>query len=148
MNTEQLDKITSGNGFIAALDQSGGSTPTALQFYGVDDDAYANLEAMFDLEEVLELAKAHGVFGTEMRSVIKLANEAGVKAVVDQQFEVLLKCALLAALDELDAHQQVTLTVTLPEVDGLDAELVQQGHEDFDATLDASFANIYEASMT
>ncbi len=36
-------------GFIAALDQSGGSTPRALQFYGVDDDKYANLEAMFDL---------------------------------------------------------------------------------------------------
>ena len=231
MNTEQLDKIKSGKGFIAALDQSGGSTPKALQFYGVDDDAYANLEAMFDLvhemrtriitspvftgdrilgvtlfemtvereiggkgapeylwedkgivpflkvdkglveevdgarvmkpmpdlAEVLELAKAHDVFGTKMRSVIKLANEAGVKAVVDQQFEVarqilaaglvpiiepeidisspkkaeaeaLLKAALLAALDGLDDNQQVMLKLTLPEVDGFHTELVQHPH--------------------
>jgi fructose-bisphosphate aldolase class I len=227
MNTEQFTKIKSGKGFIAALDQSGGSTPTALKLYGVDESAYACLGEMFDLvhemrtriitspvftgdrilgsilfemtmdrqingkgtaeylwedkrivpflkvdkglateadgaqvmkpmpalAEVLDRAKAHGVFGTKMRSVIKLPNEAGVKAVVDQQFavgrqilaaglvpiiepeidifcpqkadaEVLLKAALLAALDELDAGQQVMLKLTLPEVDGFHAELV------------------------
>jgi len=227
MNTEQFNKIKSGKGFIAALDQSGGSTPKALQFYGVSDDGYANLEAMFDLvhemrarimtspvfsgdrilgtilfgmtmdreiggkgaaeylwedkgivpflkvdkglvaeadgarvmspipdlAEVLDVAKGHGVFGTKMRSVIKLANEAGVKAVVDQQFEVgrqildaglvpiiepeidiyspekagaevLLKGALLDALGKLGSDQQVILKLTLPEVDGLLAELV------------------------
>ena len=228
MNTEQFDKLKNGKGFIAALDQRGGSTPAALQFYGVNDDAYANLEAMFDLvqdmrarimtspvftgdqilgttlfgmpidreiggkgaaeylwedkgivpfltvdkgllgevdgarvmkpipdlAEVLDMAKQHDVFGTKMRSVLKFANEAGVKAVVDQQFdvgrqildaglvpilepeidinsrekagaEVLLKAALLAALDDLDANQQVILKLTLPEVDGLHAELVE-----------------------
>ncbi|NYI42589.1 fructose bisphosphate aldolase [Demequina lutea] len=228
MNTEQFNKMKSGKGFIAALDQSGGSTPKALQFYGVNDDAYANLEAMFDLvhemrarimtspvftgdrilgtilfgmtmdreiggkgaaeylweekgivpflkvdkglvaeadgarvmnpmpdlAEVLDEAKDHGVFGTKMRSVIKLANETGVRAVVDQQFEVgrqildaglvpiiepeidifspekagaevLLKAALLDALGQLGPDQQVLLKLTLPEVDGFLDELVE-----------------------
>lgn len=295
MNTEQFNKMKSGKGFIAALDQSGGSTPKALRFYGVDDAAFANLDDMFDLvhemrariitspvftgdrilgailfgmtmdrdiggkgaaeylwedknivpflkvdkglvaeadgaqvmkpmpglAEVLDEAKAHGVFGTKMRSVIKLANEAGVRAVVDQQFEVgrqildaglvpiiepeidifspekagaevLLKAALLAALGQLDPGQQVMLKLTLPEVDDFHAELVahpnvlrvfalsggfsreeanarltrnhgvaasfsraltegltiQQSEAEFDASLDASIASIYEASIT
>jgi fructose-bisphosphate aldolase class I len=228
MDTEQLTKIKSGKGFIAALDHSGDSTPKALKFYGVDDAAYANLEAMFDLvhemrtriitspvftgdrilgtvlfqmtvdreiggkaaaeylwndkgiipflkvdqglanevdgaqllkppphlDEVLDVARARGVFGTKMRSVVKLANEAGVNAVVDQQFELgrqiiaaglvpilepetdihspekasteaLLKAALLAALDGLEPDQQVMIKVTLPEVDDFYAELVE-----------------------
>jgi len=295
MNSEQFDKMKSGKGFIAALDQSGGSTPKALQFYGVDDAAYANLDDMFDLVHdmrariitspafsgdrilgailfgmtmdrdiggkgaaeylwedrgivpflkvdkglvaeadgtqvmkpmpglagVLDEAKKHGIFGTKMRSVIKLANEAGVRAVVDQQFavgrqileaglvpiiepevdihspekagaEVLLKAALLDALDALDVDQQVMLKLTLPEVDDFHAELVehpnvlrvfalsggfsreeanarltrnhgvaasfsraltegltiQQSEAEFDATLAASIASIYEASIT
>jgi len=228
MDTEQFNKIKSGKGLIAALDHSGGSTPKALRFYGVDDAAYANLEAMFDLAhemrtriitspvftgerilgtvlfqmtmdreiggkgaaeylwedkgivpflkidkglatevfgsqlmrpmpdlaKVLDAAKAHGVFGTKMRSFIKLANEAGVNDVVDQQFEVgrqvltaglvpiiepeidihspekaeaeaLLKASLLAALDGLDSGQQVMLKLTLPEVDGFHTELIE-----------------------
>jgi fructose-bisphosphate aldolase class I len=228
MNSEQFDKMKSGKGFVAALDQSGGSTPKALQFYGVDDAAYANLDDMFDLvhdmrariitspaftgdrilgailfgmtmdrdiggkgaaeylweerkivpflkvdkglvaeadgaqvmkpmpglAEVLDEAKKHDIFGTKMRSVIKPANEAGVRAVVDQQFEVgrqildaglvpiiepeidiyspekagaevLLKAALLDALDALDVSQQVMLKLTLPEVDDFHAELVE-----------------------
>ena len=48
MNPEQHDKIRRGNGFIAALDQSGGSTAKALKLYGVDEDAYANDAEMFD----------------------------------------------------------------------------------------------------
>jgi fructose-bisphosphate aldolase class I len=47
MNQEQLDKVRNGRGFIAALDQSGGSTPKALKVYGVDEDAYSNDEEMF-----------------------------------------------------------------------------------------------------
>jgi fructose-bisphosphate aldolase class I len=42
VNTEQFNKIKSGKGFIAALDQSGGSTPKALKLYGIKEDAYAN----------------------------------------------------------------------------------------------------------
>ena len=227
MNTEQFTKMKSGKGFIAALDQSGGSTPKALKLYGVDETAYASVGEMFDLvhemrsriitspaftgdrilgailfemtmdrlvdgkgtaeylwedkgvvpflkvdkglaeeadgaqvmkpmpglDEVLARAKAHGVFGTKMRSVIKLADASGIKAVVEQQFEVgrqilaaglvpiiepeidinspqkaaaevLLKAALLTALDGLDANQHVMLKVTLPEIDGFHAQLV------------------------
>ena len=49
MNQDQLEKIKNGRGFIAALDQSGGSTPKALKLYGTAEDAYANEEEMFDL---------------------------------------------------------------------------------------------------
>ena len=49
MNTQQLGKIRSGSGFIAALDQSGGSTPKALKAYGVEDTEYKNDEEMFNL---------------------------------------------------------------------------------------------------
>lgn len=48
MNREQFDKIRAGDGFIAALDQSGGSTPKALRLYGVGEDAYSNEAEMFD----------------------------------------------------------------------------------------------------
>ena len=228
MNIEQFTKMKSGKGFIAALDQSGGSTPKALKLYGVDETAYASVGEMFDLvhemrsriitspaftgdrilgailfemtmdrqvdgkgtaeylwedknivpflkvdkgladevdgaqvmkpmpglDDVLARAKAHGIFGTKMRSVIKLADASGIKAVVEQQFEVgrqilaaglvpiiepeidisspqkaaaevLLKASLLTALDGLDADQQVMLKVTLPEIDGFHTELVE-----------------------
>lgn len=49
MNQEQLEKVVNGKGFIAALDQSGGSTPKALKLYGVDESAYQNEAQMFDL---------------------------------------------------------------------------------------------------
>jgi fructose-bisphosphate aldolase, class I len=49
MNTDQFEKARNGPGFIAALDQSGGSTPKALQLYGIAEDAYSNDAEMFDL---------------------------------------------------------------------------------------------------
>jgi fructose-bisphosphate aldolase, class I len=49
VNEEQRNVMASGRGFIAALDQSGGSTPKALKLYGISDDAYHNDEQMFDL---------------------------------------------------------------------------------------------------
>lgn len=49
MNQEQLEKVKQGNGFIAALDQSGGSTPKALKAYGVNEDQYSDEDEMFDL---------------------------------------------------------------------------------------------------
>ena len=218
INTEQLDKIRSETGFIAALDQSGGSTPKALANYGVSADAFSNDEEMFglvhemrcrimtspaftgerimgailfentmdrevegqatadylwqvkgvvpflkvdkgladendgaqvmkpmpDLDDLLARARAKNIFGTKMRSVIKTDNPAGVRAVVDQQFEVgrqiiaaglvpiiepevdinspskaatedLLKAALLEHLDQLGDGQLVMLKLTLPE---------------------------------
>ena len=228
MNNEQFQKVKSGKGFIAALDQSGGSTPKALKLYGLDDTAYSNDAEMYDrihemrtriitspvfngerilgsilfemtmdrqidgkgsaeylwekksvvpflkvdkglaeevdgaqvmkpipdLDALLTRANSHGLFGTKMRSVIKLANESGVDAVVAQQFEVgrqilgaglvpiiepevdinspqkaaaedLLKAALVAELGRLDADQHVMLKLTLPEQDGFYTELVE-----------------------
>jgi fructose-bisphosphate aldolase class I len=49
MNTDQADKLTTGSGFVAALDQSGGSTPKALKLYGIAEDAYSGDDEMFDL---------------------------------------------------------------------------------------------------
>ena len=49
MNQEQLDKVSQGSGFIAALDQSGGSTPKALKLYGIAESAYKGDAEMFDL---------------------------------------------------------------------------------------------------
>lgn len=49
MNLEKFNRIKNDNGFIAALDQSGGSTPKALRLYGINEDAYSNEEEMFDL---------------------------------------------------------------------------------------------------
>ncbi|HJR25166.1 MAG TPA: fructose bisphosphate aldolase [Acidimicrobiales bacterium] len=227
MNDEQVAKVRAGKGFIAALDQSGGSTPKALKLYGVGEDAYSNDEEMFTrmhemrsriitspsfsgdrvlgailfentmdreiegrespdylwsvkgvvpflkvdqgladegdgvqvmkpmpaLDQLCERAVAKGVFGTKMRSVIKLADQKGVQAVVDQQFQVgrqilghglmpilepeidikspqkaeaeaLLEAALQAGLDALPEGQQVMFKLTLPEQDGFYSSLV------------------------
>jgi fructose-bisphosphate aldolase class I len=222
MNSAQLAQMKSGKGFIAALDQSGGSTPKALSLYGIEPNTYSGEAAMFDLvhqmrsriikspsftsERVIgvilfemtmdrqidglgsaeflwqkknivpflkvdngladekdgaqvmkpipeldtRLASAisHGVFGTKMRSVIKQANAAGVKAVVEQQFEIgkqicakglvpiiepevdikcpdkaaaedLLLAEIVKQLDKLGDDQNVMLKLTLPEKAGL-----------------------------
>lgn len=49
MDNKMLEKMTNGKGFIAALDQSGGSTPKALRLYGINEDEYSTEEQMFDL---------------------------------------------------------------------------------------------------
>ena len=222
MNSAQLAQMKSGKGFIAALDQSGGSTPKALSLYGIEPNTYSGEAAMFDLvhqmrtriikspsftsqrvigvilfemtmdrqidglgsaeflwqkknivpflkvdngladekdgaqvmkpipelDARLASAISHGVFGTKMRSVIKQANAAGVKAVVEQQFEIgkqicakglvpiiepevdikcpdkaaaedLLLAELIKHLDKLSDDQNVMLKLTLPEKAGL-----------------------------
>lgn len=227
MSIEQLERMRSGRGFIAALDQSGGSTPKALKLYGLGDGAYSDEAEMFDLvhqmrtriikspdfnsdrilgvilfemtmnrsiddlgsaeylwrkkgiipflkidngllEEVngvqlmkpipqliqrLQSAKEHEVFGTKMRSVIKLADEVGIKGCVEQQFalgsqilqeglipilepeidinspekataEILLKDSLLTHLDSLAETQSVILKLTLPNQLGFYSDLV------------------------
>ncbi len=227
MNDQQLDKIRTADGFIAALDQSGGSTPKALKLYGLEEDAWSNDDEMFDLvhemrtrimtspsftgerilgailfemtmdrqvegmdtgdylwnvknvvpfvktdkgladeadgaqvmkdmpelDDLLERAVAKGMFGTKMRSVIKMANPAGVNAVVDQQFEIalriisaglvpiiepevdinspekaeaeaLLRQALLDRANDLSADQHVMYKLTLPEEDDFYADLI------------------------
>jgi fructose-bisphosphate aldolase, class I len=228
MNQEQREKMRAGKGFIAALDQSGGSTPKALKLYGINEDAYANEEQMFDrmhemrtriivspaftgdriigailfegtmdreiagqgtadylwtvkrvvpilkvdkglaaeadgvqlmkpitgLDNLLARARDKRVFGTKMRSVIKRANEAGIDAIVEQQFtvgrqilaadlvpiiepevdirspdkaacEALLRSALLARLGQLPEGQEVMLKLTLPDEDDFYRELVK-----------------------
>ena len=49
MKTQQMDRMRNGKGFVAALDQSGGSTPRALAGYGIGAERYSTEEEMFDL---------------------------------------------------------------------------------------------------
>jgi len=219
-------KIRDGNGFIAALDQSGGSTPKALKGYGIEEGAWSNDEEMFalihqmrsriitspsfgsgkvigailfertmdgqvagkptpqalidlgivpfikidkgledeangvqmmkpnpGLDDLLTRAKGLGVFGTKERSVINLANQAGIAAVVAQQFEVarqvlahgmmpivepevsiksperdaadrILLQEILKQLDTIAPGEQVMLKLTIPAEPGLFQPLV------------------------
>lgn len=222
-----LQKVRTGSGFIAALDQSGGSTPKALALYGIGDDAWSNEEEMFDLmhamrtrivtspsftgdrilgailfeqtmdrqiegrgsaaylwaekqvvpflkvdkgladvadgaqvmkpipglRQLCDRAVGLGVFGTKMRSVVQLANESGVQAVVDQQFEVaaeiiasglvpiiepevdihspekeaaevLLRARIATHLDALAPDQTVMLKLSIPTVDDFYRDLI------------------------
>ena len=224
---KQTLQMQSGIGFIAALDQSGGSTPKALNLYGVDENAYSNDEEMYDmihamrsriamapaftgdnvlgailfemtmdreingmpsakflweergvvpflkvdkgledevdgvqimkpnptLDATLDRAAAAGIFGTKMRSVINAASLSGIKALVDQQFdvgaqiishglmpiiepevtisisdkaeaEIMMMDAILARLDAMPEDQQVMLKVTLPAVENFFRPLV------------------------
>ncbi|MXP28612.1 fructose bisphosphate aldolase [Porphyrobacter algicida] len=217
MNFDEMrQRIHAGEGFIAALDQSGGSTPKALRGYGVSDDAWSSDEEMFalihqmrqriieapsfgngkvigailfektmdgesggkpvptrlaergvvpflkvdkgledeaqgvqlmkpmpGLEALCERARAKGVFGTKMRSVIKSADAAGIAAIVEQQFaegkrilgtglmpilepeydikasdraagEDILLAEILRNLDALGEGEQVMLKLSIP----------------------------------
>jgi len=225
--SQQLQKMKASPGFVAALDQSGGSTPKALSSYGIKENAWSNEAEMFalvhqmrtriitspsftgerilgailfentmdsdiegqpsadylwnvkrvvpflkvdqglaaekdgvqlmkpmpDLAALLAKAQAKRIFGTKMRSFIKQANAAGIKNIVNQQFEAgrqiiaaglvpiiepevdihcpektkaegLLKAALLEKLSQLAAGQLVMLKLTLPEQDDFYAECV------------------------
>lgn len=227
-NEQMRTQMGSGGGFIAALDQSGGSTPKALRLYGIEESAWSTEEEMFDLvhamrariitnpafvgdkviaailfeqtmdreiegmptpsylwdvkhvvpivkvdkgladeangaqvmkpmpglDELLARAASKNVFGTKMRSVIKDANEAGVAAVVDQQFEVglqilgaglvpilepevdihsptkaaieeMLREKLLAGLDAVPDGQQVMFKLSLPSHNDFYAPLME-----------------------
>ncbi len=226
-NEAQLKVMKSRPGFIAALDQSGGSTPGALKLYGINEGAWSNDEEMLslvhqmrtrivtspafdgrrilgailfentmdrkiagqpsadylwnvknvvpilkvdkglaaekdgvqlmkpmpDLAALLDKARANRIFGTKMRSVIKQANAASIKAIASQQFEIgrqiisaglvpiiepevdircpekdkaeqSLKAALVEGLNALPAGHSVMLKLTLPEQDDLYADLV------------------------
>ncbi|MFN0021720.1 MAG: fructose bisphosphate aldolase [Pirellulaceae bacterium] len=224
---QQFQKMKSSPGFIAALDQSGGSTPQALQDYGIKPGSWSSEEEMFaivhqmrsriitspafngdrilgsilfedtmdreiqgqptadylwnvkgvvpflkidkglaaekdgvkmmkhmpQLAGLLEKARSKHIFGTKMRSVIKLANAAGINTIVNQQFEfaeviiaaglvpivepevdihcpekaiaeALLKASIVKGLADLPAEQRVILKLTLPEQDNFYAEFV------------------------
>lgn len=223
---KMMQQMATGQGFIAALDQSGGSTPKALKSYGVSEDAFANDEEMFalihhmrtriitspcfkgekvigailfertmdgeangkpvptvlwdrgvvpflkvdkgledeadgvqlmkpmpDLNALLIRAKAKGIFGTKMRSVINLASESGIGAIVKQQFEaaeqilahglmpiiepeiniksaeraqcdVILLAELIEALGAMPEDKQVMLKLSIPAEANLYAPLI------------------------
>jgi fructose-bisphosphate aldolase, class I len=226
MNTDHLEKVKTATGFVAALDQSGGSTPGALAAYGIGRDRYSTEAEMFDfvhamrarvytspafdgtrviasilfqqtmqrevdglptarylwerknvvpilkvdlgladetdgvqlmkpidnLDDSLEQAIKHGIFGTKMRSVIKDANEAGIGANVEQQFryadriraaglvpilepevsiasphkeqaETLLRDAISKHVEALPAEAMIMLKLTIPTQPDLYAEL-------------------------
>lgn len=228
MQTDEMTaKMRDGRGFIAALDQSGGSTPKALAGYGIAEDRWSGDEEMFalihqmrtriitspvftgdkviaailfertmdgeaggrpvpaalhargvvpflkidkgleaeadgvqlmkpmpDLGALLDRARGLGVFGTKERSVVNLANEAGIRAIVAQQIEVgqqvlahglvpilepevniksperagadaLLRDALLEALGAMPGTQQVMLKLSLPSTPDLFKPLVE-----------------------
>src|SRR5438477_1878516 len=228
LNEQQLEQVKSHPGFIAALDQSGGSTTKAMALYGIKEGAWSNEDEMFasvhemrtrmitshafngkriigailfentmdreingqptanylwnvkgvvpflkvdkgldaekegvqlmkpmpTLAALLEKAKSKRIFGTKMRSVIKQANAAGVKDIVNQQFELasqiiaaglmpivepevdihcpekakaegLLKAAILEKLNRLPQGQMVMLKLTLPELDNFYADFVK-----------------------
>src|SRR5436190_2253689 len=140
LNEQQLQKMKTHPGFIAALDQSGGSTPSALRLYGIKEGAWSNEDEMFSIVH-------------QMRTAIKQANAAGIKNIVNQQFEAaqqiitaglvpiiepevdircpekdkaeeLLKVAILDKLNKLRAAQLVMLKITLPDRDDLYANCV------------------------
>jgi fructose-bisphosphate aldolase, class I len=226
VDTTQYEKVRTGRGFFAALDQSGGSTPKALAEYGIPPDQYSSEAEMFDLvhamrtrvmtspafdgsrilaailfeqtmerdidgvptarylwdeknvvpflkvdlglaaeqddvqlmkpigtlDDLLERAQRHRIFGTKMRSVIKDANQAGISAIVDQQFsyasriqaaglvpiiepevsissphkeeaETLLRDAIAKHVEALPADARVMLKITIPTQPGLYGEL-------------------------
>ncbi|MCH3969766.1 MAG: fructose bisphosphate aldolase [Prevotella sp.] len=230
MNAIQLEQMKSGKGFIAALDQSGGSTPKALKNYGINEDAWKTDEEMFDLvhqmrtrvikapafkgdriiaailfentmnrkidgmytadylwekkhvvpilkvdkglaplengvqvmkpmpalDDLLKQAQKRHIFGTKMRSVIKEANEGGIKKIADQQFEIakriiayglvpiiepevdihapekakceeLLKKYLKENLEKLDKDQKVIFKLTIPTVTNFYSDLMADG---------------------
>jgi fructose-bisphosphate aldolase class I len=220
-------RMRDGGGFIAALDQSGGSTPKALRLYGIEESAYASEEEMFDLihamrtriatapaftsekvlgailfektmerdiegkpaarflwedrgvvpflkidkgleaeadgvqrmkpipglDELLDRAVAHGIFGTKERSVINAANAKGIADIVAQQFDLgakvlakglvpiiepevtisiadkaeaedILLADITKHLDGVPDGQQVMLKLTLPTKPNLYAPLI------------------------
>lgn len=227
MNEKQLQQMTSKKGFIAALDQSGGSTPKALRLYGIPEDKYSTDDEMFDLvhemrtriikspsftgekiigailfektierkiddkftadylweekgivpflkvdkglqpeangvqlmkdiptlDELLKKGIEKHIFGTKMRSVIKSANEEGIKAIVAQQFDIakkilsyglipiiepevdihsvdkekceeILKKEIFANLDKSDKDQKIMLKLTIPSVEGFYSDVI------------------------
>lgn len=231
MNTEQVNRMSTGRGFIAALDQSGGSTPKALKLYGISEDSYHGDDEMFDLvhamrtrimtspvftsehilaailfektmerevegkltadylweekhilpilkvdkglapaesgvqlmkpipglDELLERAKERHIFGTKMRSVIKEANDAGIRAVVKQQFELggqiakaglvpilepeidifsvdkaeserIMKGYLKEYLAKLDDSIRIMFKLSIPDVDGFYSDIMEDAH--------------------
>src|SRR2546423_503826 len=123
VNQEQFEKVRTGQGFIAALDQSGGSTPKALKLYGIGEDAYSNDAEMYDVihEARTRIVTSKAFTGDPVVRAVLVDINSPEKA----QAEALLMAAILGHLDDLAADQHVMLKLTLPEQDDFYQELVQ-----------------------
>ena len=110
--SEQMQKMTSQPGFVAALDQSGGSTPHALALYGIKDHAWKDDDEMFALvHQQFEVAER--IIDTGLVPIIE--PEVDIHCPQKARAEALLKEAILEKLNGLPAGQQVMLKLTLPE---------------------------------
>jgi fructose-bisphosphate aldolase class I len=83
MNTQMLERMKSGKGFVAALDQSGGSTPKALKLYGVDESKYSNEAEMFDLIHAMRTRMIKSPVFTSDRILAVILFEMTMKREID-----------------------------------------------------------------
>ncbi len=86
MNAEMLARMTSGKGFIAALDQSGGSTPKALKAYGIPEDAYNGEEEMFDMVHAMRTRIIKSPSFTNERILAAILFEMTMERKIDDKF--------------------------------------------------------------
>src|SRR5665647_1020689 len=127
MNTEQLQKMATAPGFIAALDQSGGSTPKALRLYGLEESTYSGEAEMFDLIHQMRTRIMTSSAFTGERILGAILFEMTMERQVEGMgaAEYLLPSALIGELDMLGPDQRVMLKLTLPEQDGHLTPLVE-----------------------
>ena len=134
MNQEQLNKVTTGNGFIAALDQSGGSTPKALKLYGVEESAYSGEAAMFDMVHAMRnrIVTSPAFDGRRVLGAILF------EMTMDRQFDGMDAAQYLWEKKQVvpflkvdkglaDEADGVQLMKPMPELDALVARAVKKG---------------------
>ncbi|MCM2561054.1 fructose bisphosphate aldolase [Lutimaribacter sp. EGI FJ00015] len=134
MNAAQAEKITTGKGFIAALDQSGGSTPKALRLYGVAEDAYSNDAEMFDLVHQMRtrIAQAPAFNGDKVLGAIlfemTMDREMDGMPTPQYMWERRGVVPFLKVDKGLDAEKDgVQMMKPMPELDALLARAVKAG---------------------
>jgi len=125
-NTDQLTQMKTGKGFIAALDQSGGSTPKALKLYGIDEDAYASEAEMFDLIHAMRarIAQAPAFTGDKVVGAIlfemTMDREIGGKPAAQFLWQDRRVVPFLKVDKGLEGeHDGVQLMKPMPELDAL-----------------------------
>ncbi|TYB82864.1 fructose bisphosphate aldolase [Maritimibacter fusiformis] len=125
-NTDQLTQMKTGKGFIAALDQSGGSTPKALKLYGIDEDAYASEAEMFDLIHAMRarIAQAPAFTGDKVVGAIlfemTMDRDIGGKPAAQFLWQDRRVVPFLKVDKGLEGeHDGVQLMKPMPELDAL-----------------------------
>jgi fructose-bisphosphate aldolase class I len=134
MNQEQFDKVRNGRGFIAALDQSGGSTPKALKLYGVGEDAYSNDDEMMRVMHEMRsrIIKSPAFNGDRILAAIlfedTMDREIDGKDTSDYLWEVKRVVPILKVDKGLaDEADGVQLMKPIPGLDDLLARAVKKG---------------------